>query len=426
MASVAWVGNGQNIAQVTTLVVNAVAVGGTLSATINGKSITYTCVTGDTTATAATNWQALLTASDVPPEFGEIDWTVSGSTITATAGTPGTPYTLTKSQSGGATCTLTTTVANSSQSDLTNAANWNRLGIPALPTTGDDVIIANTAVPILWNLDGLSGVLLNSWTRYQSFTGTIGLPENNPLGYVEYRPTYLELGSNVNPALDGFALTLGPGEGSGPTRERYDMQSYRTNFVAIAAGAPEDAYSIRFLGSHGENNLKITNVSVGVAMLPTETFPTGATIGTATVDGGGTLDCGTGCTFSGTGGGGSITITGGTSTLFCVPNIVARNNATVTLSAPDGTYSTITAVNGVQMTITCAMTITSLTLQKSSNLDASQNLGDVTITSSTMDGDTCQILDPNNTITFTNATTVAGQVSSGPITFTGSRTLKLT
>ena len=48
------------------------------------------------------------------------------------------------------------------------------------------------------------------------------------------------------------------------------------------------------------------------------------------------------------------------------------------------------------------------------------------ITNSTLDGDTCRIDDPLNAITFTNATTVKQQVSSGPITFTGPRTLRVT
>ena len=150
-------------------------------------------------------------------------------------------------------------------------------------------------------------------------------------------------------------------------------------------------------------------------------------INTATVDGGGTLDCGQGCAFSGTGGGGTLTLTGGTSTLFNNPNIVARNNAVLTLAPPATvTYSTITANNGVQITLTTACTISSLVLQKSSTLDNSGNLGAVTITTSSMDGDTCQILDPNNKITFGNPITVSGQVTSGPVVFTGARTLQVT
>lgn len=426
MTTTFWTGNGQNIAQVDTLTVTAVAVGGTLSAVINGKSITYTCVTGDTTTTATTNWLALLqaTASNGPGEFSELTFaSPTSTTITATANTPGTPFTMTKSQSGGATCTTSTTTANSSQSDVNNSANWLRNNVVGLPQAGDDVILGDSSVPLLWNLGSLSAIALNSWTRYQSYTGSVGLPENNPNGYYEYRtPTYLKLASNVT----AFPLLLGIGVGSGPTRERYDMQSYRTNLSVFGSGTPVDTYAVRFLGSHGANTVSVESTSVGVAMLPSENFPFGASINTATVGNGGTLDCGAGCSFAGTGGGGTITITGGTSTLFCTPTVTARNNATLTLAANAGTYASVNATNGTSVTLQAAMTISVLTLAKSSNLDNSGNLGAVTITTSTIDGDTCQINDPLNGITYTNATTVNGQVSTGPITFTGSRTVKVT
>lgn len=419
MATTQWVGNGQNIAQVSTLLVTAVSVGGTLSAIINGKSITYTCITGDTVSTAAAAWQALLSASGVPPEFSEITWTVSTATVTGTAAVAGTPFTLTKSDGGGSTCTLTAVTANSSQSDVNNAANWLRSGVASLPQNGDAVVVADSSVPLLWNLSSLSAVQFASFSRYQSFTGTIGLPENNPLGYYEYRSTYFQFSSSVGQ----LPVTLGIGTGNGPSRERYNVGSVRTDFNVIASGTPTDDYAIRILGTHANNTVKVIGTSVGIAMLAAES----STVDIATVDGGGTLDLGSGVTFTGTGGGGTLTVTGGTSTLYCTPAaVVARNNATVTLSASGGVYASISAINGVTLNVTQAMTITTLSLLKSSNMNNSNSLGAVTITNSTLDGDTCQVNDPNNTITWTNATTVNGQVTSGPFVFTGARTVKVT
>ena len=72
------------------------------------------------------------------------------------------------------------------------------------------------------------------------------------------------------------------------------------------------------------------------------------------------------------------------------------------------------------------MTISVLTLLKSSNLDNTNNLGAVTITTSTIDGDTCTIQDPNNGITYSNATSVQGSVTSGPLQYTGTRTERIT
>ncbi len=419
MPTTYWNPNGQTIAMVSTLQVTAVALNGTLTATINSKNITYTCTGSDTLTTAATNWLALLNAASAPAEFGEITWTSDGAVITATASTPGTPFTLTKSEGGGATCTLTAVTANSSPSSASNLNNWLRSGVASLPQNGDDVVVANSAVPILWNLDALAAVQFASFTRWQSFTSTIGLPVLNPLGYVEYRPTYFQFTSSV-PQLP---VTLGVGSGQGPSRERYNVGSVRTNLNVLASGSAADQYAVCFLGTHANNTVKVVATSVGIAMATGEV----STVDIATTDGGGTLDCGAGVTFSGTGGGGTYTLTGGAGTLFCTPAaVVARNSAILTLSAANGTYASVSAINGVQVTLTQPMTITSLTVQKSSNVDNSQNLGAVTITNTTIDGDTCQINDPNNSITYTNAASVAGQVTSGPFVFTGTRTVKVT
>lgn len=419
MAIVYWSPNAANVAQVATLVVTAAGVGGTLSAIINTKYVTYTCITGDTTSTAATAWAALLNSNDAPPEFQEITWTVSSATITGTADTPGTPFTLTKSDAGGATSTLTATTANSSQSDVNDADNWLRSGVASLPQNGDEVIVANTSIPLLWNLDALAAVQFLSFARWQSFTGTIGLPENNPAGYIEYRPTYFQFSGSAG----SLPITLGQGAGTGPARERYNTGTKRTNLNVIASGPAADAYAIRFLGTHANNTIKVENTSVGVAMLPAEV----STIDIATVGTGGRLDVGANVTFSGTGGGGTLTITGGTSTLYCAPaTLVARNSATVTLAGASAVYSSVSAINGVRLSLLAAMTITALTLQKSSNMNNSNNLGAVTITNATIDGDTCQVTDPNNGITWSNPATINGQVSTGVITFTGSRTMQIT
>lgn len=421
MATTYWIGNGQQVAQVATLTVTAVSVGGTLSAVINTKTITYTCITGDTTSTAASGWQALLSNAVGAPEFGEITFTVSANVITATASIPGTPYTMTKNEAGGATCTLTTTQANVSQSDVNNADNWRRNGVAAIPQSGDDVIVSDSSIPLLWNLDAFSAVLFASFTRTQSFTGTVGLPENNPNGYYEYRPTYFLMGASVSPLP--VRLGTGAGSGNGPTRERYNVGTYRTTLTVLASGSPADDYAIRFLGTHANNQITVIGTSVGVAMLPGET----STVDLATVDGGGTLDFGVLTTFTGTGGGGTLTVTGGSSTIYCTPAaVVARNNASVTLASPSGTYASVTANNGVQMTWAASFTITSLTVQKSSNVSNSNNLGAIVVTNATIDGDTCQIADPNNSVTWTNAPTINGQVTSGVFVFTGPRTLKLT
>src|SRR5438876_4012156 len=154
MATAVWVGNSQNTAQIVQLKVTAVAVAGTLKATINGKDVVYTCVTGDTVDSAAAAWQALLSSALAPAEFQEIDWTVLTDTVTATAGVAGRPFAgmtggLTPAGAGGATVTQTTTQVSVSQSDPGLAANWLRAGVSGIPQNGDDVIVAASSVPSL-------------------------------------------------------------------------------------------------------------------------------------------------------------------------------------------------------------------------------------------------------------------------------------
>jgi trimeric autotransporter adhesin len=418
MATVYWNPNAQFTAQVDTLTVAGTpAAGNVITATINTKNISYTLTGADTAITAAAALQALLANTSItPPEFQEMTWSVSGAVITATAATPGTPFTLTSSATGGgATITHANVTANSSPSDVDNASNWLRSGSPSLPQNGDDVVVADSSVGLLWNLASLSAVTFASFTRWQSFTATIGLPEINPAGYQEYRPTYFQFAGSASP----IAVNLGVGlTGGGPSRERYNVGTSQVILNVLAAGGAADDYSVRFLGTNASNVLNVQNVSVGVAMLPGEV----ATVASATVDGGGSLSLGVGTTFSG-----KLTANNGTSTLFCASaTLDAFNGSQVTVQSTGLTYTTVLASNGSTLTWTSNSTITALTLTTGAVLDKSSDVRPMTITNATIDGDTCQVLDPNSAITWSNPATVKNQVSSGPFTFAGPRTVQIT
>jgi hypothetical protein len=415
MAITFWSPNAQKIAQVATLQVTAVANGGTLSAIINGKSIVYTCNNTDTTTTAATTWAALLQATQGagPPEFAEVNWTnPSATNIVGTAAVPGTPFTLTKAQAGGATCTLTATTANSSPSDVGIAANWNRAGSAAIPVNGDDVVVSDSTVPLLWNLTALAAVQFASFTRWQSFTGTIGLPTYNPLGYVEYRPTYFEfIGSGT------LTITLGIGSGNGPSRERYNCLTQHVALTVLAAGSPVDAFSILLLNVNASSTVSVLGASIGVAVQSGEV----STIASAALDGGGSLVLGSGVTIAG-----GVIATSGNLELYCAPGAVTvKSGVQLFIGSVGLTYASIVANTNCTITWVSNSTITGLAMANQCTLNASGNLSPFTITDATIDG-TCQILDPNSTITYTDAVSVTGIVSSGPFQFAGSRTVKIT
>ena len=416
MATTAWSPNGQITAQVDTIVVTLVpgGGGGTLTITCNGKTIVYTTIVGDTTATAAAAWFALLNnTAAAPAEINEITWGQTGSTITATSGTPGTPFTITATGAAGATLTQTHTTLNSSNSDVNNPANWLRAGVAAIPVNGDDVIVNNSNVPLLWNLQALAAVQFNSFVRWQSFTGTIGLPENNPNGYIEYRPTYFQFSG---PPAGTLQMTLGEGvTGSGPTRERYNVGAQLTNLNIFAAGSPQDAYAIRFLGTNANNGIAIVGTSVAVAMLAGESSTANGII----VSGGGSLALGLGASVT------SVRATASSVFVNCALTTIVLDGSVLNVQAAGQTYGLLQAIAGSAVNWYTNSALTQLTMTTNSTFNKVAG-GTMVLTNATIDGDTCSVNDPYNTITWTNPIVVNNKVVAGPLTFGTGRTVKIT
>lgn len=404
MATRIWTGNAGAVTQVDTMAVSAVANAATLTVTINSKTVVYTCTNTDTTTTAAAGLQALL-ASCTYPEFLEITWTTSTTTVIATAATSGTPFTATCVGAGGATITNTHTTANQSPSDANNANNYSG---NTLPVNGDTLIFSNSSVPVLWNLSSISGVTLAVCQVWSTYTGQIGLPENNPAGYIEYRPTYFAIGIT--------AFTVGYGGGQGCGLMRFNVGSVQCALTVLATGSVSagTAFALRFLGTHASNTVIISGGTVGIAMLASEV----ATIATLTVQQTGSVALGSGCTLTTlTNNGAAMTLYAGATTLTCTGGSLFVGGS--------GAYTTLTGQIGAQITYTSSGTITTLSLSQGSTFDVSSNPSGRTITNSTVTGD-CTVNDPNNTITWTNATAVTGAVTTGTFVFGVGRTVKIT
>lgn len=440
MPTAYWMPNQAAVAQVVTYVFTVPSsIGNAYNATINGKTVTYNSISGDTAALAATGLYNLLNLSQgIAAELTEIQFAnPSDGVVTATAKVAGTPFANVPGTSAGLVLSTgnglangiatTNTTANKSPSDVNDAQNWLRVTTPApgvrqIPQTSDDVVVANTFVPMLWNLDQLAAVQFATYTRWQSFTGTIGLPENNPIGYAEWRATYFKFsGPAGSVPAGGLVMILGQGTtGNGPSRERYDVGSSPCTLTVLNAGSPQDEYGVRFLGVHTSNTFTLLGgVSLGIATGAGEI----ATLTSSVVDGGGTLGIGGGVTWAGVA---TLTMYGGSAIMMTAPAaMILTNGAQVSFTKDSLTWGAITAQGGSSMTWLAGGIITSLTMTTSATLDKSQDARALTITTSTIDGDTCFINDPLNTITFTNATSVKQQVSSGPFRFTGMRTVKV-
>jgi len=438
-----WSPNQAAVAQIETYTFAAPnSVGNTYIATINSKSVIYSSISGDTAATVATGLFNLLNISTgIAAELTEISFAnPSSGVITATAKVAGTPFAnlsggsssgLVLSTGNGLANGITTahTTANASPSDANDPQNWLRVTPPApgvrqLPQNTDDVLVANSSVPLLWNLDQLAAVQFNTYRRWQSFTGTIGLPENNPNGYTEWRATYFKfVGPQGSVPAGGLLMILGEntGSGLGPSRERYDTGSQPVTLTILATGQAADEYGVRWKGVHTANTFTILGgTSLGIAMLPGET----ANLASCTIDGSATVGIGSGVTWTAAS---TLTMYGGSTIINAAPATLTMNNGAQGTVAKDAlTWPAINMQGGSSLVWLAGGTITTLTMTTSSSIDKSQDARSLTITNSTIDGDTCSVNDPLNAVTWTNPTSVKQQVTAGPFKFTGTRTVKVT
>lgn len=417
MASVYWSPNAATQSQIVTGTISAVAVGGTLTGTINSKAVTYTCVTGDTTTTAAAGFVALLRAS-VNPEFQEANWSAASNVVTAMSATPGNPFAgmtggLVFTAAGGAAIGQATTQPNKSLSDVGDLSNWLRNGVPGLPQDGDDVVLKESTVPMTVNCNALALVRPTSVTRWGSMTGQIGLPFVNPAGYQEYRPTYFAFsGSNGGQLL----VTIGVGPGEGPTLEKYQIANTGqiTNAVVLAG------QQVEIIPGGLTNSLNVHNASVSVCMNPGES--TTITSGVK-VDSGGTLDIGPDVILTGA----AVIANQGTLNLYSstTPATIVGTDSVINVYSSGVNYTSF-VVSGSTVTWLANSAITQMTMRAGSTLDLSQDWRPITIISGIVEADSCQINDPLNRMTMTNPFQMVNPSNSGPFIFGAGKNLKLT
>lgn len=198
MANRTWVGLAPLVAQVTDFLAFTIDPGDVLKITIGTKFISYTALTNvEEDAIAAL--LALAQASTYP-EFTEITWSSPSATILrATANIPGVAFTAVASIVAGGTGAFgsSNTTANSGPNDWRCTDNWAE-GV--VPVAGDSVFIDNSATSILYGID-FTGGYYGTITFGEYWSGEVGLPESNPAGYDEYRPTFMKFSSGGTTTL---------------------------------------------------------------------------------------------------------------------------------------------------------------------------------------------------------------------------------
>lgn len=270
------VGGSAAKAQVQTHTVGGTPANGqTYDVNIGTKQVRYTATGVDTNTTIATALQALLAATDAPPEHQELTWTnPSAGVVTSTAKRPGRPSTISTAASGTGTFVTATTTANKGPEVWDEPTNWNG---GTLPVNGDIIDMSGYEGHFRYNLEGLASVALAAFLKPMNSTGQMGLPEINEddpsLPYGEYRPRFIKF--NVPPTL----TEIGQGDGQGSPLVKLDLGQTATattstvNVYGTAAPLVQDGRAVALkmtATGTGANHVAVSRGSVGLAMFPGE------------------------------------------------------------------------------------------------------------------------------------------------------------
>lgn len=251
-ADVRWLGGAQPVAQVTTIAVTGTwATNDTASVTCGTKTITVTIGSSVTTSDVASAVAAAINAADATTdlvndetrnnggqEFGEFRDVVassSTSTLTLTSAVPGTPFTVTVSESTAGTGALgspTEATPATGPNHANNADNWEGGN---LPVTGDTLVFDSGGSSVLYGLAYFRDNTINHSLKINNdWSGQLGLPQYNQAGgYPEYRDRYWEQRGS-----SGFTVRVSPAVRTNPTvvgNLYIDFQGYNVDEISILA-----------------------------------------------------------------------------------------------------------------------------------------------------------------------------------------------
>ncbi len=276
MATKQFLGTADPVAQVETGAIASVdgtPSSNTFTVSMGGASVS---VPGNTDVnTTASDLRAALTAS-TDPYFEAITWGGAGASIEATAKTPGVEIGPSLTVSGGGSGSVTnfsTTTPNAGPSDWSTPENWTDGTIPA---NGDDVVIADSAVNIVYGLQQ-SAVALASLTIRKTYTGKIGLPvtsfatsadgeTSSTPARPEYRQTYL----SISATRISIGEDYGPANPTGSQRIKIDNKAAGASSLVVhdtAASASETGKTaVRYLAGSLSADVFVRNAPGGVGI----------------------------------------------------------------------------------------------------------------------------------------------------------------
>jgi hypothetical protein len=409
MADRRYLGHAAGVKHVLTITVaNTWATNDTVTLTIDNIDVVITIGTLVTTAQVATtikqvfNGETLTdTAASYTPnsgvqtigQFTELVATVSSSVVTLTASVAGKPVTMsvTESTAGTGTATLATGTTATGKYHFSQADNWSG---NTVPTDGDRIIFDLGSIGPQHGLaPAIQPLTLELW---QSFTGLIGLPEQNidnpSYPFAEYRTKSLTFDDNGG-ATGTYRLGLGEGQGS--SRVRLDCGAGKALWHVYGSGAREvtGVPAILLAGTNAANELKNYNGDVGVAFYGSES-------GTLAKLQNGNGPTSSAKTYCGT----NVTLS--SCTVEMLAGQLTTNTAVSAVNMTGGDYihqfGTITTLKiwGGRTRYRTGGTLTTLHVGKSGIFDKSENADELTITNAVQLFKGARIYDPNGSINF--------------------------
>lgn len=278
MAVIFYSGNQRAQAVEYRVTVATITAGQTITATINGKTETYTSTTADE-PTAAREAVSQFSNSLLAELRNFTFFNPADGVIYAVGPADGAPVAISW---GGTASSLTGTsasVAALSPANVSDAANY--VG-GSRPANGDTLVVENYTGDLKYGLAQFAANTV-ALVRRASHTGQIGLPDTNPLGYPEYLPTHFETA--------GTSLTVEDG-GQGFVRVKSAASSAVTAVVTGESPGQVGQENVEFYGFPASSVLNVNGGAVAFCPLTAQTG-TAATVRCANaalrVGAGGTL-----------------------------------------------------------------------------------------------------------------------------------------
>lgn len=281
MATKIWKGTAVDIAQVDTLTVSGTwAAADEAGLIINNNRLALTVgsstasneiaelISNAVNATSATgnlaNDETRNLGGQQIPEFTEVTASYSAGVVTLTGNTRGVPFTMTEEVTTASTgdLTLATVTSATGKNWFNNAANWDT---NTAPVTGDKLIFTDSDIDCLYGIE--QGVAVTNVTIQidASYTGAIGLPKRNSIGYDEYRQRYLE----ITTADTDKGVIIGSGPGAGSSRLKFDFRCSDAKVIVVTASAPaaNEKAAVDIEGGGGTMELRVYSGTVAVGAL---------------------------------------------------------------------------------------------------------------------------------------------------------------